>query len=276
MTISTMTRERSELRYMNSGRRRYAETPVGVMLRNRWEVKLVVSGSCFPIRSDRQRQPLVKARAPCLYCFEPEDEHGWLDFEGRESVIEVMHFDGVPREVEEALRRGAGQPIELGEGQAQTVLAVASFLRSHYHRPRLSTPLAVEAALGVLASVVLDRGGSGPSEAPRHFAAEKAQQALDWYRENLDRRPTVQQVARGLGLSATHLRRLFRAARRETPLQAFESIRMEEARRLLGEGRMTVAGVAESLGYSEASAFSRAYKRAMGRPPAAEIAAAGR
>jgi AraC-like DNA-binding protein len=44
--------------------------------------------------------------------------------------------------------------------------------------------------------------------------------------------------------------------------------RMQLAARLLGDDAATVAAVAERVGYDSEAAFSRAFKRAAGVPPA--------
>jgi AraC-like DNA-binding protein len=44
--------------------------------------------------------------------------------------------------------------------------------------------------------------------------------------------------------------------------------RMALARRLLRDGKLGVAGVAERVGYSSASTFSVAFTRYVGQPPA--------
>jgi AraC-like DNA-binding protein len=44
-------------------------------------------------------------------------------------------------------------------------------------------------------------------------------------------------------------------------------VRREQALRYLGDGNRTLVEIAELLGFSELSAFSRAFKRWMGTPP---------
>ena len=57
---------------------------------------------------------------------------------------------------------------------------------------------------------------------------------------------------------------------------ALETVRFEAARQLLSETELDVAQIAAALGYAEASAFVRAFRRWSGRPPNAWRLEAGR
>ena len=82
---------------------------------------------------------------------------------------------------------------------------------------------------------------------------------------NLAAHPSLEAFARDLGMSARTLRR--HLAQEGTSLRAVvDEVRREHADRLLAAG-MPVKEVAFSLGFSEPSAFSRAYKRWTGRAP---------
>jgi AraC-like DNA-binding protein len=77
--------------------------------------------------------------------------------------------------------------------------------------------------------------------------------------------PSLETVAAQLGVSARTLRR--HLAQQHTTLRAIvDDVRRERADELLAQGTALKA-VASELGFSEASAFSRAYKRWTGRSP---------
>lgn len=83
--------------------------------------------------------------------------------------------------------------------------------------------------------------------------------------DKLDGTPTLTAVAKSIGLSARTLRR--RLEEDGQSLRAvIEDVRRERADELLGAGT-PVKEVAFALGFSEPSAFSRAYKRWTGRAP---------
>jgi AraC-like DNA-binding protein len=77
--------------------------------------------------------------------------------------------------------------------------------------------------------------------------------------------PSLDSIAKHLGISARTLRR--QLAQETTTLRALlDDVRRVRADELLGQG-VALKVVAAELGFSEASAFSRAYKRWTGRTP---------
>jgi AraC-like DNA-binding protein len=78
---------------------------------------------------------------------------------------------------------------------------------------------------------------------------------------------TVARLARAVGLSRSVLAERFTAMIGQPPMQYLALWRMQLASRLLLEGR-SVASVASSVGYESESAFSRTFKKLVGRPPA--------
>jgi AraC-like DNA-binding protein len=78
--------------------------------------------------------------------------------------------------------------------------------------------------------------------------------------------PTVDRVAARLHMSARTLRR--RLEEEETTLQALlDELRRELAERYLEERKLTLTEVAIELGFADARAFRRAYKRWTGKTP---------
>ena len=81
-------------------------------------------------------------------------------------------------------------------------------------------------------------------------------------------RPNLAQVAQDLGLSSRTLQRRLREQGFVFG-QLVEEVRRRLAQSYLDEGRLSVSEVAYLLGYSELSAFSRAYRRWTGAAPIA-------
>jgi len=77
---------------------------------------------------------------------------------------------------------------------------------------------------------------------------------------------SLEGAAKGLRTSTRTLQREL-SRRRTSHKELLDSVRRERAQALLGEGTMTVAEVAARLGYSEASAFFRAFRRWTGTSP---------
>ena len=80
---------------------------------------------------------------------------------------------------------------------------------------------------------------------------------------------TLEDLARGAAVSRTVLAERFTHLVGDPPIQYLTRWRMQLAARLLAEDASKVAAVAAQVGYDSEAAFSRAFKKAAGVPPAA-------
>ena len=80
---------------------------------------------------------------------------------------------------------------------------------------------------------------------------------------------TIDELGRRVGLSRSALHERFVQLLGMPPIQYLAQWRMQAAARLLLESRATVASVALEVGYESEAAFARAFKRLVGKPPAA-------
>jgi len=79
----------------------------------------------------------------------------------------------------------------------------------------------------------------------------------------------LEEVAASAGLSRFHLTRSFAALTGMTVMAYARGRRLTEAARALAAGEASVAGVAVDAGYGSHEAFTRAFRRQFGVPPAA-------
>ncbi len=80
---------------------------------------------------------------------------------------------------------------------------------------------------------------------------------------------TIEELGRRVGLSRSALHERFVELVGLAPMQYLTHWRMQAAARLLLDTQATVATVAQEVGYESEAAFARAFKRLVGRPPAA-------
>ena len=80
---------------------------------------------------------------------------------------------------------------------------------------------------------------------------------------------TLEKLAREVGLSRSALAERFTHFVGEPPVQYLTRWRMQVAARLLADGHAKVATIALQVGYDSEAAFSRAFKKLAGVPPAA-------
>jgi AraC-like DNA-binding protein len=86
------------------------------------------------------------------------------------------------------------------------------------------------------------------------------QPAQDW---------SIDELGRRVGLSRSAFHERFVQLIGVPPMQYLTQWRMQAAARLLLETRATVATIALEVGYESEAAFARAFKRLVGKPPAA-------
>jgi AraC-like DNA-binding protein len=80
---------------------------------------------------------------------------------------------------------------------------------------------------------------------------------------------TLEKLAKAVGLSRSALAERFTHFVGDPPMQYLTRWRMQTAARLLADGQGKVSTVAQQVGYDSEAAFSRAFKKAAGVPPAA-------
>lgn len=78
---------------------------------------------------------------------------------------------------------------------------------------------------------------------------------------------TVPEIGRAAGVSASGLTQRFREVLRVSPSRYLANWRMHLASGLLQSGELSVAEVAERVGYGSVEAFSRTFKQRLGLPP---------
>jgi len=116
---------------------------------------------------------------------------------------------------------------------------------------------------GVLANIV-KHNVQAEDASPQHDAVRRAVALLD--EAAADDRGLAELIAE-LGVSRAHLFRLFREQLGISPGRYLQERRLRCACRLLREGRMDIAGIAQQLGYSSSAAFGAAFKNATGLSP---------
>jgi AraC-like DNA-binding protein len=96
---------------------------------------------------------------------------------------------------------------------------------------------------------------------------DKIQLALTILNREYVSPPTLPVLARRLGISETQLKCGFKSVTGSTVMQYCIARRMEAARLLLDENRLSIADIADLVGYEDHSAFTRAFRRLSGSTP---------
>jgi AraC family transcriptional regulator len=91
---------------------------------------------------------------------------------------------------------------------------------------------------------------------------------IEFIRENLGEDMSLAKLSADVGMSKYHFCHLFKGSTGLSPHQFLNQERIQRARQLLAEHRLTLVEIANELGFSDQSHFTRAFHAAMGVTPA--------
>lgn len=97
--------------------------------------------------------------------------------------------------------------------------------------------------------------------------SDRIQSALAYARRNLRAPLTVEELATAAHLSPRQFSRAFRAETGQSPAKAVEHLRLEAARVMVEQSRLTIDEVAAETGFADPERMRRAFLRAFGQPP---------
>ncbi len=129
------------------------------------------------------------------------------------------------------------------------------------------------AAKNAMEILQLDRhrvGTDMQARLPHSYQAvheERVKQALLLMDQAASGKSDIASIARLVGVSSRQLERLFKQELAETPVSAFQAIKLDKARLLVEKTRRTVLQIALEFGYESQTHFSRVFKKRFGMNP---------
>ena len=108
------------------------------------------------------------------------------------------------------------------------------------------------------------------SESRPHSTSSSSQyvlNAIKYIQFNYSHDISIDDVAKSVGVSRSHLYRVFMLNVGKSPIDYLTEYRINEACKLLRAGHLSIAEVAVSVGFFDQFYFSRVFKRAKGVPP---------
>ncbi|AKG33722.1 response regulator [Paenibacillus durus] len=116
---------------------------------------------------------------------------------------------------------------------------------------------------GLYRKVIEYRPDARPSKSYNLFLAAK-----DYIHTHYsDPELSVDQVASGMYVDSSYLRKVFRKEGAIAVLDYITYIRMKQAKELLADGNVKLAEIAERVGYADPNYFSKSFKKHYGMPP---------
>lgn len=95
----------------------------------------------------------------------------------------------------------------------------------------------------------------------------RVRQAAHYIEQRIDNPPSLDAIARYVGVSARQLERAFQAALGESPMAFYRRLRLAYGRWLLQGGQRSITQVALDCGYSDGAHFSRDFRSRYGMSP---------
>ncbi len=138
---------------------------------------------------------------------------------------------------------------------------------AHPAQDLLIGSLAVALAAHLLRRFTNAVGVEERSTGPADVAAIR--RAIAYIEDNPDRAISLGELAAAAGLSRFHFSRLFKHHLGLSPARYVERTRIEQAKALIINAEMSLAGVAQAVGFADQSHFSRRFRLHEGRTPAA-------
>ena len=205
---------------------------------------VLTAGDCF----------LAAPDVPIYYHADSEDpwEYYWVGFAGP-SVTLMLDSTPFTRDTP-VFRPRAGEELR------QTLLEIYKARGSDWPSAvRMAGYL--QAALGLLMERESSEGGD--------TSANYAHQGAIFLQQNYSRPIGVEELARQVGVSRSHLYRAFQRELGMSPSAYLTRFRIQRACQLLRHSKLSVSAVAASVGYEDPLYFSRAFKRETGLSPLA-------
>lgn len=118
---------------------------------------------------------------------------------------------------------------------------------------------------------ILGRLGELADQRPRHFkgglAAGQVRKVTDRLSDRIATGISLPELAAGTGLSTFHFLRSFKASLGVPPHRYLKLLRIQRAKDLLAESRMSVFEIAIEVGYDSSQALARIFRQEIGMSP---------
>ncbi|HEY0946849.1 MAG TPA: AraC family transcriptional regulator [Opitutaceae bacterium] len=253
------------LRYVGYGRREWRTAPMPKHRRVNWEFLATLNGEASPVIEGHA--PIPRS-GPTLWLFPPEVSHGWESDEAKGNDVVVLHYSGLDPFVEQIVRRDGWLAVPLSKQDVATINDMAKELWAHYWRPTVLGGFYADRALATLCLIALHNHPECRRPAAPKAAIATVEAAERWILSHVSNNRAVSEAAQAIGVSRAQLYRLIQQIRGCSPRRLLLRLRFETAKRIMSESDLKLDSVARECGFSDASAFCRAFRAVHGCSPA--------
>jgi AraC family transcriptional regulator len=137
-----------------------------------------------------------------------------------------------------------------------------------YTPPSPERDIYVEALVNALQAHMLRGPGARTGAIPTaDFSARRIHQVMNAILQNPGEDHSLEKMAEVAGVTAPHFCRIFKKASGTTPHQYVMRAKLDRAQQLLSGSNASLAHIAESLGFTSQSHFTRAFRQFTGETP---------
>ncbi|MEM6333923.1 MAG: AraC family transcriptional regulator [Planctomycetota bacterium] len=245
------------LTYFNQGLRTRPAWPIPVYARRDWEFQAVVRGKAIPT-VDGATQSLPHERS--LWVFPPRFRHGWSCPDARGCQIVVFHLQ--TQHVHPLLLEACKDSylrVGLTAVEVQRLKELARGTTDHYPRASALTPFWVDRLAADLCWMVARKLEAQPELPTTQSNAQRVHRATSWFSEHMSQGIGVAEAAAAVGVTAGHLRKLFKQVGLDPPQKVFAELRIERAKTLLIQSDLALQDIAKAVGSSGSTALCRQF-----------------
>ncbi|MEU2623754.1 AraC family transcriptional regulator [Streptomyces sp. NPDC007157] len=212
---------------------------------------------------------------PGADCLEPEEFRARHDPDDPDASRATVFLCGAYRfsgDIGSALLDALPQVLPLSAAVGDPLRDVIDLLSRELASPEPGHPTVLDRLLDILLVLAIRTSFRQSSTAPRWYRAStdpRLSAALQAMHEDAGHPWAVPELAELSGLSRAAFARTFRNALGQTPMHYLTDWRMALARDHLRDGELSLAEIADAIGYGSPYAFAAAFRRHHGTPPGA-------
>ncbi len=254
------------LTYLNSGARTTEKWPAteNWTTRDVWAFVAVLEGEA---RLDRPGRKGCEYRSRQLHIVPPGTTYAMRVRDGTSCEVVAMHFAGLLPVAKRFLPGGTPLSVPITDEDAGVIRKIHLELSPHFLKPTWASELRYDRALLKLCLIALPDGGRVPHPYGADRSAEQAQVAVQYHRDHLAKRLTINKICKAIHISPPHLRRIFKQSFNESPKEVFTRVALDEASRLVISSPLSLKEIALQCGFAGFSQFFRAFKKRFGNSP---------
>ena len=227
--------------------------PLGVTLHTGWAYVVILSGSPT-LELDDRSVPLAERD---ILIIDPDCASGWSDREKR--VCEVLYW--IWRNPPPAVILPQSGRHFRTRATAEQCAQLRTIHQSCIREIRLADNASTKLIEGLRVQLNTEITRVAMGSVRTNEGEFRFQLACRWLETNVAERRAIALLRDYLAISSADLHALFMTYARSTPAAFFHTLKIQKARNLLADGRMSAKQVAYELGYAYANDLSRALHR---------------